>query len=223
MPKLFSILGDSISTLHGYTPAEGAFYHTAFSQSTGIASVEDTWWMKVIKGCGGDLLVNDSYAGSTVCRDGYQPASAPWRLAKLKQKQIAPDCILIYSGLNDVAFYRTPSEFEEAYTSMLLEMKSQYPNAEIWCGTLCEGLLTNPSLAPFLNFKHCTSLSEYNACIRSSANATGCQVADIAAFGQAYSSMDGVHPNAVGMEQLAQMWLQCMLPQEPPNEKQCHP
>lgn len=210
----FSILGDSISTLNGYTPTDGVFYHTALSQNTGIASVADTWWMKVIDGFGGKLLVNNSYAGSTVCRDGYQPASSPWRIAKLQQDQLFPDYILVYSGLNDVAFFRTPAEFQEAYTSMLLEMKSAYPAAEIWCGTLCQGVLTNPNLAPFINFKYCTPLSEYNTCIRSAVNETGCHVADIAALEQGYRSMDGVHPNADGMEQMAQMWLRCMLPTE---------
>lgn len=208
----FSILGDSISTLHGYTPTDGVFYHTAFSCHTGIASVTDTWWMKVIEGFGGRLLVNNSYAGSTICRDGYQPASSPWRIAKLRQGELSPDYILVFSGLNDVAFYRTPTEFQESYTSMLMELKSAYPDSEIWCGTLCRGTLPNPNLAPFINFNHCTPLSEYNTCIRSAVSELECHLADLAAFEQEYRSIDGVHPNASGMEQLAQMWLRYMLP-----------
>lgn len=207
----FSILGDSISTFYGYTPADGVFYHPAFSRTTGVTSLADTWWMKVIEGCGGELLVNHSYAGSTVCRDGYQAASSPWRIAKLRRDQMDPDYILIYSGLNDVAFYRTPAEFQSNYTSMLYEMKSVYPHAQVWCGTLCRGMLENPAIAPFIQFNHCTPLSEYNESICSAVLETDCYLADLASFEQEYHSIDGVHPNASGMEQIAHMWLRCLL------------
>lgn len=207
----FSILGDSISTFQGYTPADGVFYHPAFSRTTGVSSLSDTWWMKVIEGCGGELLVNHSYAGSTVCRDGYQPASSPWRIAKLRRDQTDPDYILIYSGLNDVAFYRTPAEFQSNYTSMLLEIKSLYPHAKVWCGTLCHGDLINPNVAPFISFQQCTPLSQYNESIQRAVLDTNCHLADLAAFGLDYRSMDGVHPTAAGMEQIAHMWLRCLL------------
>lgn len=209
-----SVLGDSISTLNGYSPTEGCFYHTAFGKSTGIASVEDTWWMKVIRGLGGRLLVNHSYAGSTVCRNGYQAASSPWRIAKLKQGDTLPDCVLIFSGLNDVAFSRTPEEFGCDYAAMLLACKQAYPDAMICCGTLCPSVCANPEVPLFFDLRHCRPLEEYNAEIRVAVAEANAHLVDLAAFQQPYLSLDGAHPNAAGMEQLAQMWLRCLLRDE---------
>ena len=64
--KIFSILGDSISTFAGYTPAEAVFYDIWTKKEAGIFQPEDTWWMQVIDGLGGKLGVNNSYAGSLV-------------------------------------------------------------------------------------------------------------------------------------------------------------
>jgi len=211
-PKI-SILGDSISTLNGFTPAEGSFYHTDFSRNTGIATPADTWWMKVIEGLGATLLINNSYAGSTVCRNGYQPASSPWRIAKLRKGDISPDYVLIFSGLNDVASYHSPEEFGTDYSSMLLELKSAYPSCELWCATLCRGFLTNPDFPLFINLNNCSPLALYNQSIRTAVSEVDCHLADLASFEQDYASIDGIHPNAAGMEQLSQMWLRCILPQ----------
>lgn len=209
--QYISILGDSISTLAGYTPADGVFYDPNFSSNTGIRFVEDTWWMKVIQGLHGQLLVNNSYAGSTVCRNGYQPASSPWRIAKLRKGDISPDLILIYSGLNDVAFYRPPDEFADYYLEMLLQLKETYPNAAICSATLCRGYLKNPSWPPFINFNACHPLSSYNERIREAVQKASCQLADLDSFGLEYSSLDGVHPDASGMDTIAQIWLRSLL------------
>lgn len=208
--KTVSILGDSISTLVGYTSADDAYYDPVFASATGIASAEDTWWMKVIFGLDAQLLVNDSHSGSSVCRGGYQAASTPWRIAKLKKNGQHPDYILVFSGLNDVAFSRTAEEFQAHYTAMLQEMLAQYPHAEIVCGTLCKGYVNSPGATLFINLEHCLPLSLYNDAIRHAVKEYGCQLADLASFQQDYSSIDGVHPNKTGMEQLAQMWLRCL-------------
>ena len=53
--KRFCVLGDSISTYEGYTPASVVFYDSYFQRLTGVTSVNDTWWMQVINGLGGIL------------------------------------------------------------------------------------------------------------------------------------------------------------------------
>ena len=45
-----SILGDSISTFAGYTPKDSVFYDSYVQWETGVKTVEDTWWMQVIRG-----------------------------------------------------------------------------------------------------------------------------------------------------------------------------
>ena len=64
--KIISILGDSISTFAGYTPAGAVFYDDWRQRETGVADPGATWWMQVIEGLGGVLGVNNSYSGSTV-------------------------------------------------------------------------------------------------------------------------------------------------------------
>ena len=51
--RRISILGDSISTFAGYTPEEAVFYDSYVQWETGVKSVEDTWWMQVIKALDG--------------------------------------------------------------------------------------------------------------------------------------------------------------------------
>jgi hypothetical protein len=67
--KRFSVLGDSISTLQGYSePKNAEFYDALRMRKAGLHGVEDTWWGQVIARLGGKLLVNNSISGSTVCR-----------------------------------------------------------------------------------------------------------------------------------------------------------
>lgn len=81
-PKV-SILGDSYSTFTGYVkPETNAIWYHADKKVAGIESVDQTWWMQVVKGVDGTLEVNNSYSGSTICTTGRMPqtrASSPVR------------------------------------------------------------------------------------------------------------------------------------------------
>ena len=62
--KLFSVLGDSISTLEGYSVPESAvYYDTAHKLTLGVLTPKDTWWGQVIDHLGGKLLINNSFSG----------------------------------------------------------------------------------------------------------------------------------------------------------------
>lgn len=205
-----SILGDSISTLVGYTPAESVFYDPNYARSSGVTSVEDTWWMKVIHGLGGQLLVNNSYAGSTVSMRGYRPAPAFSRIRMLETQDARPDYLLVYSGLNDVASRVEPDDFHKYYLDMLVQLKTQYPQTSIWCGTLTRGFQVNSGLPSFFNWKDCLPLSDYNDGIRQAVAEAGCHLADLDAFGTAHATFDSAHPNAEGMTTLSELWLRCI-------------
>ena len=56
--KNFSVLGDSISTFQGYSPWGAAHYSPDLGAATGVHTVEDTWWMQVIRALQGRLLSN---------------------------------------------------------------------------------------------------------------------------------------------------------------------
>ena len=99
--KAFSVLGDSISTLFGYSTPEDAVYYSASRRyETGVCYLRDTWWGRVIEALGGRLLINNSFSGSTVCRyseseyDSY--ACSDGRTSALSEGGCAPDVIMIF-------------------------------------------------------------------------------------------------------------------------------
>ena len=203
-----SILGDSISTFQDFTPPGGVYYGPTFGSVTGVFTPEDTWWMKVIHALDGDLLVNNSWSGSTVTASGMLGACSPSRIRKLARDGVLPDIILIYTGLNDVSRYVPIEEFHQDYTSMLAQIRQAYPKAQVLCGTLIAGYLGD---TPFEKLPFSAQRRRaYNETIRNAAQQTHCQLIDLAPFEQGYSSMDGLHPNGVGMEQLADFWLSAM-------------
>ena len=110
--RRISILGDSISTFAGYTPEEAVFYDSYVQWETGVKSVEDTWWMQVIKALDGELGTNHSLAGSMVSGNLSTSAMSYERIEKLGTNGI-PDIILISAGCNDWGFCVLPEEFED--------------------------------------------------------------------------------------------------------------
>lgn len=82
--KKFSVFGDSISTLEGYTPKDWRiFYEGVEADETGVHTYEDTWWGQVIDHFDGELLANAAYSGSLVEGDGFPAGTAPERIAAL--------------------------------------------------------------------------------------------------------------------------------------------
>ena len=79
----FSVVGDSISTFQAYSPVGAEHYAPDLADATGVASVEDTWWMQVIRTLGGAYLSNISISGNTICTEGkmggFPPAPAHHR------------------------------------------------------------------------------------------------------------------------------------------------
>lgn len=208
--KTYSILGDSISTFQGYTPPGGVYYAPSSGAVTGVNSVEDTWWMRVIRAMDGALLANNSWSGSTVAADGNLGACSPSRIRKLAPKGVPPDHILVFSGLNDVARYVPLETFWSDYTLMLRRIRDAYPDAAVTCGTLLTGYIHRP-LFPELSYFG-QRLESYNRAIRASVSEAGCRLADLAALGESYEAMDGLHPSGTGMSQLAELWLRSLDP-----------
>ena len=209
--KYFSVLGDSISTLFGYSePLDAAFYTTANRYESGVYYPEDTWWGRVIEAFGGKLLCNDSFSGSTVCYDPLNEIQSygcsDCRTSRLGSDGINPDVILVFMGINDRGLNARlrPSRvdekgdltiFSEAYSAMLSKLRSNYPTAEIWCLTLPLSSIAAVSSIVIQKSK------EYSAVIKERAGLHSCLVVDIGEV--VYDSTDGLHPNNEGMKALA--------------------
>jgi len=167
--KTISILGDSIST---YT---GVSNNTSYSSTIGSNLVyysagtlgvyrPDTWWQQTIDALGMELLVNNSWSGSTIFKPRQGAASVAYgdRCVNLHNNAgEEPDVIAVFMGTNDFSYYQStlgtadevnyselivdngdgtfayavPATSCEAYAIMLHKMTNRYPNTEIFCMT----------------------------------------------------------------------------------------
>ena len=213
--KYFSILGDSVSTLDGYSyPEYASYYSGARKFEANIFSPADTWWGQVIDRLGGELLVNNSFSGSTVCFDPcYEIQSygcSEERTSGLARDGLTPDVIMIFMGINDWGRgtkligkdSSDPSCFSGAYDQMLKRLKINYPGAELWCFTLPIGTCSRDDEFAFPYCRGGVHIDEYCKVIRDCARKNGAKLIDI--YGaEPYDTVDGFHPDSTGMRTLS--------------------
>ena len=217
--KLFSIMGDSVSTLEGYNgPRNAVFYEGEKKFEANVFMPEDTWWGQVIAALGGELLVNESFSGSTVIKP--RTAEVTWcacgdlRTSSLDRAGALPDVIIVAMGINDWGCGARPepnqyssqgdlSIFSVAYGTMLEKLQRNYPQAEIWCCTLPTGTLRGVKEFEFPCYCHGRHIDAFSDVIRALAPKYGCRLLDIYRIGEPYDTIDGFHPNADGMKTLS--------------------
>lgn len=96
--------------------------------------------------------------------------------------------------------------FERAYASMLSRLRKRCPEAEIWCATLVPGRIAGHAKPQFAYDFRGIPFAAFNNAIRRCAHAAGAHVADAFACGMDYEAIEGTHPTARGMHQLAGMF-----------------
>ena len=110
----------------------------------------------------------------------------------------------------------TLANFEESYRRMLATMHAQYPNARIWVSTLLPGRVKGAHRPTSPRWFRGNCVDEYNKIIRTAANdADNCDLVDMQAFGYDYDAIDGTHPTALGMKQMASMFIRGMEQADP--------
>lgn len=215
--KYFSVLGDSISTLRGYSiPEDAAFYTHSNCLETGVFIPSDTWWGQVIERLGGKLMVNDSFSGSTVCKHPQYEvpsyACSTERTSDLGKYGCTPDVIMIFMGINDWG-RGTPiaseseddlSRFSCAYEKMLKRLKEHYPEAELWCLTLPVSTCSESKAFRFPYSYGGIHIEEYSECIRSCVRKNNVRLIELYDPEKPYDTVDGFHPTARGMQTLAE-------------------
>lgn len=105
------ILGDSYSTFKGYIPEGYAtYYGDKEREGIDVYSVDETWWMQVIKKANGNLLMNCSWSGTTIGNHGWnnedcKDKSFIGRVEKLINqgyfKENKVDTFFLFGGTND--------------------------------------------------------------------------------------------------------------------------
>ena len=217
--KRFSILGDSISTLESYNPdGYNVFYDEEHCFYADIKSMSDTWWGKVIDFFGGELLVNNSWSGSRVTKlpqlnTLFPSGCSKERTSSLHMDRRHPDVIIIYMGTNDWAngveidtdegLLYNMKFFCDAYKTMIQQIQSNYPNAELWCCTLSETKIIKNSSFRFPHKYGGIHMEQYNDVIRNISQTCNCKLIDLYKYGLPYDTIDGSHPTKSGMNTLA--------------------
>lgn len=169
---------------------------------------------------GGELLINDSWSGSWAAKmPGRDELSfsgcSDERTSSLHQGDRKPDVIIVYLGTNDWYYGASPEyhgeiqilkdqSFRYAYNNMLKKLKSNYPEAEIWCCTPCVSDIGDGAQAfPFERMG--VHMKVYCDVLKEVACENGCRVIDLYSSLTPYETVDGYHPSAKGMETLAQL------------------
>ncbi len=106
------IIGDSYSTFEGYIPEGYAVYYSGnYRPETDVRKVTETWWYQVMQETGSNLVLNNSWSGSTIGYTGYEnsdcsaTSSFIYRFKQLvtngffKENKI--DTLIIFGGTND--------------------------------------------------------------------------------------------------------------------------
>ena len=217
--KLFSILGDSISTLVDCSvPRDAVFYKEDKCKESKIFVPEDTWWGQVIDYLGGKLLVNDSISSSLVSKHKICQAEtygcSDARTSYLDKAGDMPDVIFVFMGMNDWGWatkLRPECEaengnisiFSVAYDLMLKKLRTNYPNAEIWCFTLPNSICKSKPHFSFDPVRGGIHINDYCQVIRALAKEHSCRLIELYGVGEPHDSVDGYHPNKEGMKTLA--------------------
>lgn len=203
MRKLkLSILGDSISAFEGqYHLGYSAFYEGTNRLRAQLDSIDDIWWGRVIKALDMDVLTVNAWSGSFVSRTLVAPDEScgcdDRRTGYLGSALEDPDIIIVFMGTNDYGLgipmksedKRDLFVFENAYDHMLDSIKSNYPESDVYCCTMCKHRETNGM----------TEKQKYCDIITSSALAHFFGVIDIYRSGRLITTCDGLHPDRDGM------------------------
>lgn len=104
------ILGDSYSTFKGYIPPEcEPWYDENPRGANGVNRVEQTWWQQLIAQTDTEMLLNNSWSGTTICHTGYSGdcshKSFVGRLERMIEdgyfEQNTADTVIVFGGTND--------------------------------------------------------------------------------------------------------------------------
>ncbi len=105
------IFGDSYSTFGGYNPDGYAIYYPKYYEGS-VQEVTQTWWHMLLKETSSELVLNDSWSGSTMCNTGYDgdcsaTSSFIFRLNRLIDSGFFSknniDRVLVFGATNDSA------------------------------------------------------------------------------------------------------------------------
>lgn len=145
------IFGDSYSTYEGFVPEGYAIYYPRLD----VGDVGETWWSLVAKENDIDVVMNNSWSGSTMCYTAYdnvdcsKSSSFIFRLRCLKEKNFFEenkiDTAFVFGGTNDNWSNDPLGEVKEEYEEkdfyevipaiyhFLESLRDAMPQGDIYC------------------------------------------------------------------------------------------
>ncbi len=103
------IFGDSYSTYEGYVPEGYAIYYPR-KEIESVDDVSKTWWHMLLSETNSEIVLNNSWSGSTICNRGYngdcsKSSSFIHRLEVLTEEGFFEkneiDRVFVFGGTND--------------------------------------------------------------------------------------------------------------------------
>ena len=152
--KNFMIMGDSYSTFKGYIPEGYAPYYPT-NENSRIDNVCDTWWYILRERLAANLVLNDSWSGSTVCYTGRRTPEYAYRSSFVNRFHLMVkegffekekiDTVFIFGATNDSWLSTTPKgeemlegwQEEDLYSTLpaisylIFNLKKELPDANI--------------------------------------------------------------------------------------------
>ncbi len=178
---------------------EGGFFPAGDSETRANAILGDSGETPDVIIC--FIGINDyGWGGAKMNADGHGSAT-PAELAA-----VAPTEKVIA----ELAQPDQAQRFEQSYASMLARLRARCPKAEIWCVTLVPGRIAGNAKPQFAYDFRGIPFAAFNDAIRRAARRAGAHVADAFACGMDYEAIEGTHPTARGMRQLAGMFVWAM-------------
>ena len=161
--------------------------------------------MQVINKTDAVLNVNNSWSGDYATTRGIN------RAKELdNNNDVAPDIILVYIGVNDFRGGVTEADFKSGYDTMINNMKTKYPNADVFVGTLFYS-----TVAPSGGTKD--DVVAFNAIIKEIGEKYNCTVVDLynesGINANTLASLMGdsrLHPNNAGMDKMTKCYWNAM-------------
>ena len=223
--KTIAVTGDSISSFAGVIPST---YDFSYPEGE-VAYPNQTWWGIVIDSvkakrgmiCGSNM--------TTVAGNSLETRSKVGCSMKrvFDVGAVKPDVIFVYLGVNDLlqdiplgSYYAGKpvvaegevNNFADGYNMMIVKLKALYPNAQIIC-------MTCPMVTSYTDYatkagasvrknKLGLTINDYNNVIRQVSANYGCKLIDayycgLTAENAALFTREGIHPNGVGMQLIA--------------------
>lgn len=206
------ILGDSYSTFSEFVPLGNDcwYFPEKSTVETDVLNVEKTWWKLLLNDVEAELILNESFSGTTVCHTGYNAAdckefSFVGRFMKLVNSNFFTNnkinTLFIFGGTND-SWANSPIGELELEDIKPQDLYSVLPAFSFLIKTAKE-LLPNTRI---INITNCDLKYEITAGFDIICKKYGVENIELANIEKCYS-----HPNSVGMQQIKQQVLNALL------------